>query len=160
MMAARQADFDAGDLADEAVADDLRRLAEGRLRALPGAGLPDALVLLHGFDNGLLLGNGAGQRFLAVNVLLVPGGFDGDQGMPMVRHGQHHGVNVLARHHLAVIVVGLAVLVLVMAVDLVQRLLEMVLVQVAGGDDLAVFHAQKRLRVAGALHAPAHHAHR
>ena len=70
-MAAGQADFDAGDFADEAVADDLGGFAERRLRALPGTGLPDALVLLDGFDDGLLLGNGAGERLLAVDVLLV-----------------------------------------------------------------------------------------
>ena len=106
-MAGGQADFDAGDFADEAVADDLGGFAERPLGTLPGAGLPDALVLLDGFDDGLLLGNGAGERFLAVDVLLVLGGFGGDQGVPIVRHGEHDGVNVLAGHHFAVIVVGL-----------------------------------------------------
>ena len=124
-------------------------LRKGALGPLPGAGLPDALVLLDGFDDGLLLGDGAGQRFLAVDVLLVLGGFGGDQGVPIVRHGQHDGVDVLAGHHLAVIVVGLAVLVLVVAVDLVQGLLEMVLVQVAGGDDLASFRPRSSFVLPG-----------
>ena len=80
--------------------------------------------------------------------------------MPMIRHGQHDGINVLAGHHLAVIVVGLAVLVLVVAVDCVHRLLEMLIVQVAGGDYLAVFHVQEFTGVAGPLHAPADHTQR
>ncbi len=46
-----------------------------------------------------------------------------------------------------------------MAVDLVQRLLEVVLVQVAGGDDLHVVKAQEGVGVAGAHHAPTDDTH-
>ena len=42
-----------------------------------------------------------------------------------------------------------------MAVDRVERSLEMVLVQVARGDNLDIVEAQKFVRVTGPLHAPA-----
>src|ERR1035441_7027547 len=54
VMAAGQPNFNASDLADETVADDLRRSAERSLRTLPRARLPDARILLHGFDHSLL----------------------------------------------------------------------------------------------------------
>ena len=78
----------------------------------------------------------------------------------MIGHAAPNGVDVFAGHHLPVIVVGLAVLVLVTAVDLVQRLLEMVLVQVAGCDHLDIIHAQKGVGVPGAHHTPADDPHR
>src|SRR5258708_83155 len=62
-----KSDFDMGDLADQAVAYNFCRLAEGSLGTLPGAGLPDAFVLADGFDDGLLFGDRARQRFLAVD---------------------------------------------------------------------------------------------
>ena len=107
--------------------------------------MPDALVVLHGLDDGLLFGDGAGQRLLAVNVLLVPGGLDGHQGVPMVRHGQHDGINVGPRHQFAVIVVSLAALVLVMLVDLADQVFEVVLVHVAGGHHPASGKARNEL---------------
>ena len=77
VMAAGQADLNACDVADEAVADDLRSLVKGGQRSLPGAGLPDDVVLLHGLDDGLLLGDGAGERLFAVDVLFAVGGRGG-----------------------------------------------------------------------------------
>jgi len=106
-------------------ADDFGGSAEAAaLRALPGAGLPDALVFLDGADDGLLFGDGAGEGLFTINIFFLIGGFDGNERVPMVRHGEHEGVNVVAGHQLAVIVVGFAVFVAVMAVDLVQRRLQ------------------------------------
>ena len=92
------------DVADEAVADDLRGLVKLRKRALPGARLPDDVVLLHGADDGLLFGDGAGQRLFAVDVLLARCGFGGDDGVPVIGDGDHDGVDIVARKHLAVVV--------------------------------------------------------
>src|SRR5262249_22731552 len=61
--------------------------------------------------------------------------------------------------HLTIIVIGFAVFVLVMAVDGVERALEMVLVDVRAGDHLTVGLAQEIPGVARALHAPSHHTH-
>ena len=101
---AGQADFDVRDVADEAVADDLGRFVEWRERALPGAGLPDDVVLMHGADDGLLLGDGAGEWLFAVDVFFARGGFSGDDGVPVIGDGDHDGVDVVARDHLAVVV--------------------------------------------------------
>ena len=160
VVARRQSDFDMRDLADESVAHDLRALVEIRDRPLPRAGLPDAFVFLHGPHNRLLLGDGFRERLLAIDVLLVVERLDRDKFVPVVRHCNHHGVNVRARHQFAVVVVRLAVLVFVMVVDRPDRLPQMIFVQVTRGDDLAVVQSEKRFRVSRSLHAPAHHAER
>ena len=105
-MAAGQADFNVGNVADEAIADDFGGLVEIGQGTLPGAGLPDDIVLLDGADDGLLLANGAGEGFLSVNVFLAGGGLGGDDGVPLIRYGDHDGVDVVAREQLAVVVVG------------------------------------------------------
>ena len=94
---AGKTDFHVRDVADEAVANDFRGLVELRERALPRTGLPDDVVLLHGPDDGLLFGDGAGERLLAVNVFLARGGFGGDDGVPVIGNGDHDGVDVVAR---------------------------------------------------------------
>src|SRR6266705_3072999 len=80
--------------------------------------------------------------------------------MPMVRHSEHDGINVLARHHLAIIMIRFAVLVLVMAVDRVEGGLQGLLVNVASGHNLAVRVAEEGPGVAWPLHTPTDHAHR
>src|SRR5712671_2965487 len=52
---------------------------------------------------------------------------------------------------------GLAILVSVMTVHPVERRLQMLLIQVAGGHHLAVLKLQKFTRVARTLHAPTNH---
>ena len=153
-LSAGQADFNPRNLPDQPIAHDLGRLVKRAYGSLPGAGLPDAVVGLHGPDNGLLLGNGAGERFLSVNVLLLPGGLDGRQRVPMIRHGQHDRVNIPPGHQLAVILIRLAALVLIMAVDLAGEVLQMLAIHIAGGDHPAILQGQEGTGVAGS-HAPA-----
>ena len=116
------------------------------------------MMFLDGFDDVLLFDNGAGQRFFAIDVLAAPQGLGGDQFVPVIRHGQHDGVNVVARHHFAVIVAGLAVLVFIKLVDFVDGALQMAPVQIAGGNHLAVLGVQKLIGVVRPLPAPADHA--
>ena len=98
---------------------------------------------MYGANNGLLFGDGAGQRLFAVDIFLARCGLSGDDGVPMIGNGDHDGVDIVARHHLAVIVVGGAVLIAVVGVDGVDSLLQMVLLDVACGDNLAVIEAEK-----------------
>ncbi len=113
-------------------------------------------------DDGLLLfRDGLGQGLFAVNIFFVVGGFNGDERMPMVRHGQHDGINIIARHHFAVIPVARAILVAVMAVDRVECRVQMMRVEIAGGTDhLAITLREERSRVARPLHAPTDDAQR
>lgn len=159
IVACGQADFDTGEFAKQAVAHDFGADAEIVLAALPGTGLPDALIFLHGSDDGLLLGDGAGEGFLAVDVFALLCGFNGDDAVPVVREGEHDGVDVLAGHQLPVVVVGLAVGVLVIAVDGAGGGGEVLFVDVTGGDDLAVAFGEELAGIAGAHHAPADDAH-
>jgi hypothetical protein len=79
--------------------------------------------------------------------------------VPIVRQREHDGVDVLAGHDFTVVVVGLAVLVLVSAVDRVERLLEVAFVDITGGDDLAVLLLEKFTGVTRPHHAPAEDGH-
>src|SRR5262245_23917812 len=80
--------------------------------------------------------------------------------MPVIRHSQHHCIDVLPGHQFPVIVVSFAVLVAVLLVDLIYRGLQVVLVDVTCRDDLAFLEAQKSFRITGALHSPSHYPHR
>ena len=111
------------------------------------------------FDDRLLLFDGAGEGFLAIDVLFVSSGFGGEQGVPGIRHREHHAINVFARHYLAVIMIGFAVLVLVMPVNGVDRALEMFLIEIACGYNLAIGQPEKVGGVARPLHSPTDYSH-
>ena len=79
VVAAGQAYLDPRHGADQAVADDLRRLVEVAQRALPGAGLPDdACSSRTALTMACCSANGFCQRLFAVDILLAGGGFGGD----------------------------------------------------------------------------------
>ena len=65
-----------------------------------------AAGLLGDLDHGLALGDGQRQRLLAVDVLALAHGVDGDQGVPVVGRGDDDGVDVLAVEQLAEVLVG------------------------------------------------------
>ena len=109
------------------------------------------LFRLHGFDYCLLLGDGAGQRLLTIHILFPFRRFRGYERVPMIRHGDHHRVNVVPCHHFAIVVIRLAILVPVMGVDRVDGRLQVALVQVARCDNLAIILCQERLGVAGPI---------
>ena len=45
-----------------------------------------AFVCLHGFDDCLLFDNGAGQRFLAIDIFFVTRSLGRDDRVPMIGH--------------------------------------------------------------------------
>ena len=159
VVAAGQTHLDAGHFSNQSVPDDFRAIVEVSLGPLPRTGLPYALVFLNGFHNGLLLGHGAGERLFAVDVLFVSRRLGGNGLVPMIRHGDHHGVDVRPRHHFAVIVIRFAILVLVVPIDGVHRRREMVFVNVTRRDHLAVRFSHEIAGIARTLHAPADDAH-
>src|SRR5690348_14205817 len=77
--------------------------------------------------------------------------------MPMVRHREHHRINVWPRQQLTKIVICSAIVVAVMFVDDAGRAREMTLVHVARRDHLAILSAKKSVRVRIALVAATHH---
>ena len=68
------------------------------------------LILLHRAHDRLLFGDGVRQRLFAVDVFLAPRRFGGHDLVPVVGHGDHHGIDVVAGQQLAIIVVALAIL--------------------------------------------------
>jgi len=147
-VAGGQSHLDPLDFADQPVANDFRRLEKIRLRPLPRARLPDAPVLLNSPHNRLLLGNGARQRFLAVNVLAAPRRFHRNERVPVIRQRQHHRVNVRPRQQLPVIVIRGAIVVPVMLVDALDHFLQVPPIHVARRNHLTIRLFEKRLRVA------------
>ncbi len=94
-----QADFDGVDLADAPVAHQLAGEAEIARRALPGAGLPDAPVLLDGVAHraafAQIVARTASRRRCPCRPWRRS---DGHDGVPVVRRGQRDHVNVVAGH--------------------------------------------------------------
>jgi hypothetical protein len=108
----RQTDLHPLEFSDQPVAHDFRRVMKMFFRTLPRTRLPDALVLLHGPHHRLLLANGAGQRFLAVNILALPRRLHRHQRVPMIRRGQHHRINILPRKQLPIVMIRRTILIL------------------------------------------------
>ena len=77
----------------------------------------------------------------------------------MVRHRNHDGVDVFSGQHFPIVMVWLAILVFVKSVDGVERLLEMICINVAGGDNLAIIQLHERIRIPRSLIAPTEDAH-
>src|SRR5262245_53396510 len=142
-------------LSDQSVANEFCRHMEVGFRALPRTRLPDALVLLHGFHDSLLLSDGARQRLFAENIFLLLARLDRYESVPMVGDRDHHRVNILAREHLAIIVIRFAVLVVVVLVDCIDGLLQRTLVEIAGGHNLAILFGHQHAGIVRTLHAPA-----
>ena len=149
----RQADLDAPDFSQTAVPDKLGGAVEVLDRALPGAGLPDPAVALDGLAHGAALAELVEEGLLAVDVEPGPGGGDGQDGVPVVGHGDRDGVEVAAEQELAEIVVGGAIRVAVLFIDDALGLLQMVFVEVADGHPLDLVLAQERFHVGKAHHA-------
>ena len=99
--------FDAIDLSDHAVQNQLAGDAELFTRALHRAGLKDALGRVHLFHerNGLM--HVVGQRLLAVDVFARAQRRQTLDGVPVVGRGDADQVDVLAGDQLAKIVIGL-----------------------------------------------------
>ena len=145
VLAAGSGDFDGVDLAQVAMADQFAGLLELALGPLPSPGLkhpfgpadriPDLPPFIDRYP----------QRLLAVHVLPRLGRGRGDQRMPMVLRGDHHGVDVLAGQQLAIVAIDLAILVAIVVVHDPLGPLAAVFVRVAYGDHAAVWQADERL---------------
>jgi hypothetical protein len=77
-------------------------------------------------------------------------GQDADDRVPMVRRGNHHRVNILARKDLAEILRDETILVLVAIVDRLLRAEQMIAVHIARGDDLCVLVPEIRSEIVAA----------
>ena len=154
-----QADLDPLDLADAAVADELRGLVEVLDRTLPRPRLPDAAVALDGVAESPALAQVVGQRLLAVDVEPGAQGRDGQDGVPVVGDGDGDGVEVLAEVELPEIVVSRAGLVAVLLVDHVLGHGQRLLVEVADGDPLDLGLLEEARHVSRPHHAEADAGH-
>ncbi len=126
--------------------------------ALAAAGKHAAITAGHGAHH-LALVNGQRLRLLAIHVLAVLHGVEGNQRVPMVRRGDQHGVNIRPPGDLVKIVVGSAIAVAVASIDRAFGLVPVAGHHVANRHDLHLFEAQETAHVAAALapHADATH---
>ena len=93
-------------LADGPVAHQLAGHAELLHGALHGAGLQHPAVGVHGLHHLEGLVDVVGEGLLAVDVLARPQGGQRDDGVPVIRGGDAHRVDVLAGEELAEVAVG------------------------------------------------------
>ena len=112
---AGRADVDSGalDFADDTVAHQFAGHAKLARGTLHRAGLQNGLVLFHRLHHLDRLVDVVRERLLAVNILAGVHRGDGLDGMPQVRRGDAHRVDVVARDQLAKVDIGLTVLVIV-----------------------------------------------
>jgi hypothetical protein len=73
----------------------------------------------------------------------------------MIGNRDHDGINIGSRQQLTEIVVSFAILVVVMFVHRLDNVVQVIFVNVAGGDNPAIRMAQKRICIVGALIAAA-----
>src|SRR5262249_13385199 len=105
---ARQPDPDAPQLADPTLADQVAGAAGVGGRALLAARLEHDAVPGDGRAHGAPLGDGQGERLLAVDVLLRLARLNHGDGVPVVRRADLDRVDVLAPEHLAKVHEGVA----------------------------------------------------
>src|SRR5439155_24862156 len=120
-------------------ADELHGLADRRRRPSVQADLCDALRFLGYRYHLLSFGDGQAERLLDIDVLARPAGGHELQGMPVIRRGDRHGVDVLAVEEFTEIVVQPGP-----PADVLVRRREIRLVDVAEPDDFHVLVAQER----------------
>ena len=99
-------------LADSPVANQLHGLARWRVGPLHLAGLKHAMVFAHGLDHHSPLADRMAQGLFAVHVLARLAGMDAGQVVPVLRRGIDDDVHVLAVQQRAVVLVGLAAIIL------------------------------------------------
>ena len=90
-------------MADLALGDQFVGRGPGGVGHRLHADAHDAVVLLHGIDDGVGLVDGLGHRLFAVDVLAGAGGVDGHLGVPVVGRGDADHVHLLEVEHLAVV---------------------------------------------------------
>ena len=117
-------------------------------------------------DDPTSLGNVVRQRLLAIDVLARLRGQDAGDRVPMVRRGNHDGVDVFAFDDLAEVRIRVAALVLGLLVGPVTFLDNLFGVvhslgnDIAHGHDLDILHAEKTAQVSPAHRADADEAQR
>ena len=84
------------DLSNTPVSDQFTSFAEFRHGALHRPGLKNPVVFTGGFDHGPRFMNRERKWLFAVNIFACFARRDGDECVPMVGHGDHHRVDILA----------------------------------------------------------------
>ena len=149
-MSLGKSDLDVLELTEHPVLNELGRATEITRGTLLATDLEDDIVLLDRRHDRLSLGEGMGHGLLAVDVLLVVGRLNAALGMPVIRSRDTDSIDVFTPQELLEMAVALAVLALVAFVDLVLRMVHIVLVDIANGDDLNIFVANEGAHVAAA----------
>src|SRR5262249_4510085 len=121
------------DLTQPTVAHQLAGQPEIWVRALLAPDLKGLAGLLGRLHQGDSLRDSQRERLLAINMLALAQGSDGDECVPVIRDGDKHGINVFALEQLAEI----GELRHVLAAEQARRPLAVSLVHVADGNILA-----------------------
>jgi len=86
--------------------------------------------------DGASFPDGAGKRFLAVDVQTSSGRYYSRDGMPLVGHRQLHGIKVAATNQLTKVKIGRTIAVAISLVHCLLGVFSMALVNIANGHHL------------------------
>ena len=157
---AGEADFNAFQRADAAVADELRCVSELDGGALLAADLEDAAGGLDSIGHGAAFGDGERSGLLQVDVFAGANGIDGDERVPVVGRADEDGVDVFVCKQVVIVgvacdaIVGLAELGGVGFVDELFAIFDTIGVEVANGDDAGIVYGEDVGHVMDARDAP------
>ena len=98
-------------------------------------------------------------RFLQVHVFAVPGGFDPDQGVPMVGGGDAHRVDIRSGQQLAIVVIGRRVTMAIALIDSLFGFLAKLAPKIANGHEAHIVLRQEPAQMAPAHTADANAPH-
>ena len=132
-----QDDLDLLKLADAAVPDEFRYTVVLRQRAILRAGLENAILFSHGIDEHLAFADGESWLF-ALDVFAGSSGHDAYQRVPMVRRGDHDGIDVFARDDFAEIFRHGAIFSVVRGIDEGFGLAHAEAIDVANDEDFGI----------------------
>ena len=108
-----------------------------RERTILSAGLENLVVPSNGFDQDFAFVNRQ-RRFLALNVLARANRHDADERVPMIRRGDHNGIDVSAVEKLAKVLERCAIMIPVMLIHHLFGAAQMAAVNVAHGKNSGI----------------------
>ncbi len=138
--------FNALELANASIPDQLRHAMILRDRPILGAGLKHLLMFADRLRQHSALVNGE-SRFFALHVLAGLNGHETHDRVPVVRRGDHDGVDVLPREHFAKVLRAEAILVAVAIRDRLPGAKQVAVVNVTNRNDLGVLVSEVRSEI-------------
>ena len=159
IVSAGEAAFNGVNFADKTIAHQFCAMMKVCYRTLPASCLPDQTIFFQGINHGPTFNQGVGKGFLAIDMYTGICAGNGRNGMPVVRQGNHHGVNIAAGHNFFEITVGFTILIVVIPIHKIPARFKVFLINITNGNNLNIIQMNKMIGIVIALPAKADDAH-